>query len=92
MAAVCIIQHFKQWISAFNYTTRFKKYSQLSKWNDEALMTMYHHELKDNIKNKLMCDECVINSLNKFTKAAIEIDNKLYKRVMKWKYDEENHE
>ena len=46
-------------------------------------MTMYCHELKDNVKNKLMCDRCVINSLNEFIKAAIEIDNKLYKRIMK---------
>ena len=46
-------------------------------------MTMYCHELKDNIKNELMCDRHVIDSLNKLTKAAIEIDNKLYERVMK---------
>ena len=54
-------------------------------------MTMYCHELKDNIKNKLMHDRHVINSLNKLIKAAIEINNKLYKRVMKQKYDEKNH-
>ena len=46
-------------------------------------MIMYHHELKDNIKNKFMCDKHVINNLNKLIKAAIEINNKLYKRVMK---------
>ena len=46
-------------------------------------MTMYCHKLKDNIKNELMCDEHVINNLNKFIKAAIKIDNKLYKRAMK---------
>ena len=46
-------------------------------------MTMYCCELKDNVKNKLMCDRCVINNLNEFIKAAIEINNKLYKRVMK---------
>ena len=44
---------------------------------------MYHHELKDNVKNKFMHDECMIDNLNEFMKAAIEIDNKLYKRVMK---------
>ena len=46
-------------------------------------MMMYHHELKDNVKDKLMCDEHMIDSLNKLIKAAIEIDNKLYKRAMK---------
>ena len=46
-------------------------------------MMMYHYELKDNIKNELMCDRCMINNLNKLIKAAIEIDNKLYKKVMK---------
>ena len=46
-------------------------------------MTMYHHELKDNVKDELMCDRHVINNLNELTKAAIEIDNKLYKRAMK---------
>ena len=46
-------------------------------------MTMYHHELKDNVKDKLMYDRHMINSLNKLMKAAIEINNKLYKRVMK---------
>ena len=46
-------------------------------------MMMYCHGLKDNVKDELMCDGCVINSLNEFMKAAIEIDNKLYKKVMK---------
>ena len=46
-------------------------------------MMMYHHELKDNVKNKLMCDRCVIDNLNKFMKAAIEINNKLYEKAMK---------
>ena len=46
-------------------------------------MMMYCCELKNNIKNEFMCDKCVINNLNKFIKAVIEIDNKLYKRVMK---------
>ena len=55
-------------------------------------MTMYHHELKNNVKDKFMHDKCVINNLNKFMKAAIEINNKLYEKAMKQKYDEENHE
>ena len=46
-------------------------------------MTMYHHELKDNVKDELMHDEYMINNLNEFMKAAIKIDNKLYEKVMK---------
>ena len=44
---------------------------------------MYCYKLKNNVKNELMHDKCVIDNLNKFMKAAIEIDNKLYKKVMK---------
>ena len=54
-------------------------------------MIMYCCKLKNNIKNKFMHDKHVINSLNKFIKAAIEINNKLYKKIMKWKYNKENH-
>ena len=55
-------------------------------------MIMYCHELKNNIKNELMCDKHVIDSLNEFIKTVIKINNKLYKRVMKQKYNEENCE
>ena len=91
MTAVCIIQHLKQQTSTFNYTARFKKYLQLSRWDDETLIIMYHHELKDNVKNKLMHDRHMIDNLNELIKTAIKINNKLYKRVMKQKYDEKNH-
>ena len=43
-------------------------------------------------EHELMHDEHVIDSLNELTKAAIEINNKLYKKIMKWKYNEENWE
>ena len=46
-------------------------------------MTMYCCELKDNVKDEFMCDRHMINNLNELIKAAIEIDNKLYKRAMK---------
>ena len=44
---------------------------------------MYYYKLKNNIKNKFIYDKHMINNLNKFIKIAIEIDNKLYKKVMK---------
>ena len=48
-------------------------------------MTIYYYKLKNNIKNKFMYNKCVINNLNKFIKTIIEIeiDNKLYKKVIK---------
>ena len=46
-------------------------------------MTMYCHKLKNNVKDEFIYDKCVINNLNEFMKAAIEINNKLYERVMK---------
>ena len=87
MAAVRIIQHLKQRTSASEYTARFEEYSQLTEWNDEALMTMYRRGLKDNVKDELMRDGRVIDSMDELTKAAIEIDNKLYERAMEKRYD-----
>ena len=53
---------------------------------------MYWCRLKDNIKDELMHDRWVISDMNDLTKIIIEIDNRLYERVMKKKYDEENQE
>ena len=53
-------------------------------------MTMYHYKLKNNIKNKFICDKCVLNNLKEFMKVVIKINNKLYKQIMKKKYNEEN--
>ena len=56
MTVVHYIQHLKQQTFTFNYTAKFKKYSQFINWNDEFLMMMYQCELKDNIKDELMYD------------------------------------
>ena len=42
-------------------------------------MTMYHHKLKNNVKNEFMCDKHIFNNLKKLIKIAIKINNKLYK-------------
>ena len=49
---------------------------------------MYRKKLKEQVKNKLMRDERVYEILNEFIKIFIDFDDKLYKRVMKKKYDE----
>ena len=53
---------------------------------------MYWYELKDNIKDELMHNRWVINDMNDLIKTVIEIDNKLYEKVIKKKYNGENWE
>ena len=53
-------------------------------------MIMYCCKFNKNVKNELICDKCVINNLNKFTRIVIEINNKLYKKIIKKKYNKNN--
>ena len=50
-------------------------------------MTMYQQELKNNVKDELMCHKVMIETLKELMKAAIEIDDKLYERAMKKRYN-----
>ena len=83
-----LIQHLQQKTSAAEYFMRFQEQSWLIKWDDNALMTMYQWGLKDNVKDELMRHEVMIKTLKELMKAAIEIDDKLYKRAMKKRYDD----
>ena len=49
---------------------------------------MYRRELKKQIKNKLMRDERVYETLDELIEIFIDLDDKLYERAMKKKYDE----
>ena len=49
---------------------------------------MYRRELKNNVKNELMRDERDYEDLQKFIEITIELDDKLYERVMKKRYDQ----
>ena len=82
-----LIQYLQQKTSAAEYSTRFQKQSWLTEWNDNALMTMYQWGLKDNVKDKLMHHEVIIEILKELMKAAIEIDDKLYERAIKKRYN-----
>ena len=53
---------------------------------------MYRRELKKQIKNELMRDERIYETLNEFIEIFIDFDDKLYERIMKKKYDEEPRE
>ena len=50
---------------------------------------MYQRELKEQIKNELMRDDRAYKTLDEFIEIFIDLDDKLYERAMKKKYDEE---
>ncbi len=83
-----VIQHLTQRIFVANYATRFQKYVNLIKWNDVAFMTMFRRDLKDNLKNEIMRDERILNDMFNLIEVVIDLDDKLYKRAMKKKYDQ----
>ena len=51
-------------------------------------MTMFRRRLKDNIKDELMRDRRRIDTLERLIKAVIDINNKLYERVMEKRYND----
>ena len=44
---------------------------------------MFRRNLKNNLKNEIMCDDKFINDIFDFIEVVIDFDNKLYKRVIK---------
>ena len=52
------------------------------------MKTIFQRNLKDNVKNKLMRYEKIINTFENLIKAAIELNDKLYERVMKRRHTE----
>ena len=51
---------------------------------------MYRRELKEQVKNEFMRDERAYETLDELIEIFIDFDDKLYKRAMKKKYDEES--
>ncbi len=51
-------------------------------------MTMFRRDLKDNLKNEIMRDERFINDIFDLIEVIIDFDDKLYKRVMKRRYNQ----
>ena len=74
-----MIQHIKQQRSAAEYTTQFKQYSVLTDWDDNTLMVMYRHGLKENMKDEITFDRRAVDTLDKLIAQAINIDDKLFK-------------
>jgi hypothetical protein len=54
-------------------------------------MTMFRRDLKDNLKNEIMRDGRFISNMFDLIEVAIDLDDKLYERAMKKRYDQ-SHE
>jgi hypothetical protein len=51
-------------------------------------MTMFRRDLKNNLKNEIMRDGKSISDMFDLIEVAIDLDDKLYKRAMKKRYDQ----
>ena len=48
---------------------------------------MFRQDLKNNLKNKIICNNKFISDIFDLIKVVIDFDNKLYKRVIKKQYN-----
>ena len=48
---------------------------------------MFRKELKNNVKNELLCYGKIISNIQSLIRAFIEVNNKLYERVIKKKFN-----
>jgi len=48
---------------------------------------MFRRDFKNNLKNKIMRDSKFINDMFNLIEVVIDLDDKLYKRAMKKRYD-----
>ena len=50
-------------------------------------MTMFKQDLKKNVKDELMRNDAKFNTIQILVKITIDVDDKLYKRAIKKRYD-----
>ena len=55
-------------------------------------MIMFRREFKNNVKNEMMKNERVINDFREMIEQAMNLNDRLYERVMKKRYHEKNFE
>jgi len=48
---------------------------------------MFRRDFKNNLKNEIMRDDKFISDMFDFIEVVIDFDDKLYKKVMKKRYD-----
>jgi len=51
-------------------------------------MTMFRRDLKNNLKDEFMRDDKIISDMFDLIMIVINLDDKLYKRAMKKRYDQ----
>jgi len=51
-------------------------------------MTMFRRDLKNNLKDEIMRDGKSISDMFDLIEVAIDLDDKLYERAMKKRYDQ----
>ena len=85
--AIRIIQHLQQRKSIAEYATQFQQHAKNIDWDDNAFMTMFRRKLKNNVKNELMRNGTFIENFEKLIEQTIEIDDKLYERIMEKRHD-----
>jgi hypothetical protein len=49
---------------------------------------MFRRDLKNNLKNKIMCDDKFINDMFNLIEVVIDLNDKLYEKVIKKRYDQ----
>ncbi len=49
---------------------------------------MFRRDLKNNLKNEIMRDEKTLNDMFNLIEVVIDLNDKLYKRAMKKRYDQ----
>ncbi len=48
---------------------------------------MFRQDFKNNLKNKIMCDNKFINDMFNFIEVIIDFDDKLYEKAIRKRYD-----
>ncbi len=49
---------------------------------------MFRRDFKNNLKNEIMCDGKFISDMFDLIEVAIDLNDKLYERIMKKRYDQ----
>ena len=84
------LQYLQQKTSAFKYAAKFQKHVNVIEWDDVALMTMFCKDFKNNVKNEFMRYKESFKIMNNLIEVTIELDDKLYERVIKKRYYKSN--
>ena len=75
--------YLKQTKSATAYAAEFQQIATNIEWENEALTAKYYKDLKYSVKNKIVKANQP-NELDKMIEKSIIIDNRQYKRQLKW--------